>query len=238
MELRQRKRINNLPRFDSGVGNSSQSLFGTTQGIGGDITGLQAYRTQLTSLPTNSEINSIKAPKANTAHGASAGSNIAGNIGAIASMGNQDIAYTYNTFANPVQARDLMAGAGTSSSSIHGVNYQQQNNVNSDQLIKENNAEGLSNTLNMTAHGASAGMMVGGPIGGAIGGVLGLGLGLFNGFKRKSALRKAIWNANQLTQKKNIFARSGAYSEALQNDYYQDYGDTRSQLLNANRGKN
>lgn len=236
MELRQRKRINNIQKFNSGVGSSTQTLQGATQGIGGDLNGMQAYRTQLINTPMQSEINSINTSKAQSynMNAQTQQQSTGGMIGNIATMGNQDIAYTYNTIANPVQASDLMGKSGTSVGTIHGVNFQQQNDINDSQLLKENTAEGLSNTLNMMNHGAAAG----GPGWGAlIGGAAGLSLGLFNYFKRRSALKKAIWNANQLVQKKNIFARSGAYSEALQNDYYQDNGDTKNQLLNANRGK-
>lgn len=229
MELRQRKRISNLQKFNSGVGSSTQTLQGT-------VNGMQAYKTQITSLPTQSETKSMKLPSSSASKAGAKGGGGAG-IGSIASMGAQDLTYTLNTLTNPVQDSDLIAGAGTSTGSINGVNFQQQNYVDGGQLMKENKAEGISNTISMTGHGVTAGATIGGPIGAAIGGVLGLGLGLFNAGARRKALRKAIWNANQLTEKRNIFNRSGAYTESLQNQYYQDYGDTRNQILNANRGK-
>ena len=57
MELKQRKRINNIPKFNSGTNLSS-----SVKGIGGDITGMGAYKQQLTSLPTIKEINGMKTP--------------------------------------------------------------------------------------------------------------------------------------------------------------------------------
>ena len=73
MDLRQRKRINNLPKFNDGLSNSVNS-------IGGDITGLQAYKTQLTSTPQKFEINSMRSPKFN------ANANAGVNTGSIMSQ--------------------------------------------------------------------------------------------------------------------------------------------------------
>ena len=55
MELKQRKKINNIPKFNNGIDLSS-----SVNGIGGDITGIGAYKKQLTSLPTIKEINGMK----------------------------------------------------------------------------------------------------------------------------------------------------------------------------------
>lgn len=58
MDLRQRKRINNIPKFNSGTGSLSDSI----NGIGGDITGLNQYNTNITSIPTQSDINNMRGP--------------------------------------------------------------------------------------------------------------------------------------------------------------------------------
>ena len=57
MELKQRKKINNIPKFNSGTNLSS-----SVNGIGGDITGMGSYKQQLTSSPTIKEINGMKTP--------------------------------------------------------------------------------------------------------------------------------------------------------------------------------
>ena len=57
MELKQRKRINNLRKFDDG-----KNLSDSVKGIGGDVTGTNTYKQQLTSLPTKTEINGMKTP--------------------------------------------------------------------------------------------------------------------------------------------------------------------------------
>ena len=58
MDLRQRKRINNIPKFNSGTGSLSDSI----NGIGGDITGLNQYKTNITSIPTQADINNMRSP--------------------------------------------------------------------------------------------------------------------------------------------------------------------------------
>lgn len=58
MDLRQRKRINNIPKFNSGTGSLSDSI----NGISGDITGLNQYKTNITSIPTQADINNMRGP--------------------------------------------------------------------------------------------------------------------------------------------------------------------------------
>lgn len=70
MDLRQRKRINNIPKFNTGTGSLSDSI----NGIGGDITGLNQYKTNITSIPTQADINNMRGPgKINIGFGPIAG---------------------------------------------------------------------------------------------------------------------------------------------------------------------
>lgn len=70
MDLRQRKRINNIPKFNSGTGSLSDSI----NGIGGDVTGLNQYKTNITSIPTQADINNMRGPgKINIGFGPIAG---------------------------------------------------------------------------------------------------------------------------------------------------------------------
>lgn len=70
MDLRQRKRINNIPKFNTGTGSLSDSI----NGIGEDITGLNQYKTNITSIPTQADINNMRGPgKINIGFGPIAG---------------------------------------------------------------------------------------------------------------------------------------------------------------------
>ena len=78
MELKQRKKINNIPKFNNGIDLSS-----SVKGIGGDITGIGAYKKQLTSLPTIKEINGMKTPSISLGGGAFSNVNAGTVTGAV-----------------------------------------------------------------------------------------------------------------------------------------------------------
>lgn len=106
MELKQRKRIqNSLPRFNGGLSSSISN-------IGGDITGLQSYQKQLTSMPTNQEINSIKTPT-NTYSFDWKGSAVSG-ANAVGDLLSQ------NSKFNNSAARDIKTYGGTVAQMIPG----------------------------------------------------------------------------------------------------------------------
>jgi hypothetical protein len=72
---------------------------------------------------------------------------------------------------------------------------------------------------------------LGGLIGGAAGAVLGAGLGAFtNGIMRDKA-KKEIDLAERMIGRGNLFNQNQAGSTAIQNEYLQEYGDTRNQSL-------
>lgn len=137
-----------------------------------------------------------------------------------------------------------MTEAGTSQGSINGVQYEQQNAIDSVKAEEDLKAENSSNTMKSVGGGAAAGAAIGmcfGPIGGAIGAVAGgiLG-GVFGGAaakKRAAMLRQKIYNGQQKTLRTNIYNRTGAQSTAMQQDYANKYGDTHDDILYANNGK-
>ena len=87
---------------------------------------------------------------------------------------------------------EIVNNAGQSNNSVMGVNYQEQNVVDGSQELKEQDSKGLSNTASSTVSGAAAGAKVGGVWGGVIGGVIGLGSGLFGWLGGKSKLKRRI----------------------------------------------
>ncbi len=93
------------------------------------------------------------------------------------------------------------------------------------------NSSGLSNTMGSTVSGAQAGASIAGPLGAVVGGAAGLVTGLFGLGSSKRKLQKRLHDARQLTSRTNTFNRSGAMSTGLQNEYYQDYGNTQDDVL-------
>ena len=238
MELRQRKRINNLPKFDGGT-----DLAGSIKGIGGDITGLNTYKQKLTSLPTKAEINGMKTPGKSLlgsgGGGVSAGtvtSAVNGTLGVISGFNQQQAAVKGQS--------ELFGMSGQRTDQAFGVNYQAQNDIDKSQAMADISASNTSNTLAMTGSGAAAGAAIGSVvpgvgtlIGGAAGAIIGGIAGLFGGKKARERQRRRIQNAQQNANLINQVNRSAAASEGLQQQYYMDNGTTYDDLLYANRGK-
>lgn len=232
MELRQRKRINNLPKFNPGKPDLSSSI----NSIGGDITG---FRSRITGLPSKSEIASIKVPSNIGASGVGAGtvtSALNGTLGVISGFNQQQAAVKGQG--------ELFSMSGQRTDQAFGINYQAQNDIDKSQAMADISASNKANTLAMTGSGAAAGAAIGSVvpgvgtlIGGAAGAIIGGIAGLFGGRKARERQRKRIQNAQQNANLINQVNRSSAASEGLQQQYYMDNGTTYDDLLYANRGK-
>ena len=120
---------------------------------------------------------------------------------------------------------ELMANAGTQNRSIGGIGYIRQNYANDSQVMSGINKSGLSSTVSGVASGASAGAAFG-PWGAAAGAVIGGIAGLVGWGTSKSAQRKRLNNARQLTGRINTGNQAGAMTTALQQNYYSQNGNT------------
>lgn len=240
MELKQRKKINNIPKFNNGIDLSS-----SVNGIGGDITGIGAYKQQLTSLPTIKEINGMKTPSTSLGAGG-AFSNV--NAGTVTGAANGTIGMIqgYNSMQNAVKGTDrLINYSGQRTDQAFGVNYQAYNDINKQKAMSDISASNTTNTLAMTGSGAVAGAAigtaivpgVGSLIGGAAGAVVGLFGGLFGSKKARERQRRKIFNAQQKVNLVNQINQSSAATEGLTQQYYLDNGNTYDDVLYANRGK-
>ena len=125
----------------------------------------------------------------------------------------------------------MMSDAGTSEGSVMGINYTRQNSIDSGKYESEVNSSGLGNTMGSTVSGAQAGASIAGPWGAVAGGAIGLVSGLVGWGSSKRKLQKRLHDVKQLTSRTNTFNRSGAMSTGLQNEYYQDYGNTQDDVL-------
>lgn len=237
MELKQRKKINNMPKFNNGIDLSS-----SVKGIGGDITGLNTYKQQLTSVPTRIEVNGMRTPgklSLNSGGGISAGAvtgAVNGTIGMIQG---------YNSMQDAVKGTDeLMAYSGQRTDQAFGVNYQAQNDINRQKAMSDISKSNRNATLGMVGSGAAAGAAIGSAIpgvgtliGGAVGAITGLFGGLFGSKKAKKRQRRKIFNAQQKVNLVNQVNQSSAATEGLTQQYYLDNGNTYDDVLYANRGK-
>lgn len=236
MELKQRKKINNIPKFNNGI-----DLSNSVKGIGGDITGMGSYKQQLTSLPTIKEINGMKTPS--TSLGAGGGISAGSVTGAV--NGVMGMIQGYNSMQNAVKGTDeLMAYSGQRTDQSFGVNYQAQNDINRQKAMDDISKSNRDATLGMVGSGAAAGAAIGSVvpgvgtlIGGAVGAITGLFGGLFGSKKAKERQRRKIFNAQQKVNLINQVNQSSAATKGLTQQYYLDNGNTYDDVLYANRGK-
>lgn len=234
MELKQRKKINNIPKFNNGIDLSS-----SVKGVGGDITGLNTYKQQLTSVPTRMEVNGMRTP--GNLSLSSGGSGIrTGAVNGIIGM-----IQGYNSMQNAVKGTDeLMAYSGQRTDQTFGVNYQAQNDINRQKAMDDISKSNRNATLGMVGSGAAAGAAIGSAIpgvgtliGGAVGAITGLFGGLFGSKKARERQRRKIFNAQQKVNLINQVNQSSAATEGLTQQYYLDNGNTYDDVLYANRGK-
>lgn len=239
MELKQRKKINNIPKFNNGIDLSS-----SVKGIGGDITGIGAYKQQLTSSPTIKEINGMKTPSTSLGGGALSNVNAGTVTGAV--NGTLGIISGFNQQQAAVKDQSGLFGmSGQRTDQAFGVNYQAQNDINKRQAMADISASNTTNTLAMTGSGAAAGAAigtaivpgVGSLIGGAAGAIVGLFGGLFGGKKARKRQHRKIFNAQQNANLINQVNQSSAATEGLTQQYYLNNGNTYDDVLYANRGK-
>lgn len=238
MELKQRKKINNIPKFNNGIDLSS-----SVKGVGGDITGLNTYKQQLTSVPTRMEVNGMRTP-GNLSLSSGGGGISTGTVtGAV--NGTIGMIQGYNSMQSAVKGTDeLMAYSGQRTDQAFGANYQAQNDINRQKAMDDISKSNKNATLGMVGSGAAAGAAIGSAIpgvgtliGGAVGAITGLFGGLFGSKKARERQRRKIFNAQQKVNLINQVNQSSAATEGLTQQYYLDNGNTYDDVLYANRGK-
>lgn len=238
MELKQRKRINNIPKFNGGT-----DLAGSIKGIGGDVTGIGTYKQQLTSVPTKIEVNGMRTPGKSLLSSGGGGVSAGAVTGAV--NGTLGMINGYNSMQDAVKgSNELMAYSGQRTDQAFGVNYQAQNDINRQKAMEDISKSNRNATLGMVGSGAAAGAAIGScfpglgtVIGGAAGAIVGLFGGLFGSKKARERQRRKVFNAQQKVNLINQVNQSSAATEGLTQQYYLDNGNTYDDVLYANRGK-
>ena len=205
MGLKQRKRIKNMSMYEDGKDDSKDDEGGKDGSKDGSITPDKYTQPAQNSLESK---------------------------GLAGLQGATSIATNFMKQNSSVPTGDqMMAEYGTSEGSVMGINYTRQNSIDSGKYESEVNSSGLGNTMSSTVSGASAGASIAGPWGAVAGGAIGLVSGLVGWGSSKRKLQKRLHDVKQLTSRTNTFNRSGAMSTGLQNEYYQDYGNTQDDVL-------
>lgn len=251
MELKQRKKINNMPKFNNGIdskvgfgqqyqANDLTSMIGGNSPSGSAIAGAG-------SSSASFNIGQTPASRWNPKGGvqASGGGGISAGTVSGAVNGTIGMIQGYNSMQNAVKGTDeLMAYSGQRTDQTFGVNYQAQNDINRQKAMDDISKSNKNATLGMVGSGAAAGAAIGSAIpgvgtliGGAVGAITGLFGGLFGSKKARERQRRKIFNAQQKVNLINQVNQSSAATEGLTQQYYLDNGNTYDDVLYANRGK-
>ena len=251
MELKQRKKINNMPKFNNGIdskvgfgqqyqANDLTSMIGGNAPAGSAIAGAG-------SSSASFNIGQTPALRWNPKGGvqAAGGGEISSSTVTGAVNGTIGMIQGYNSMQNAVKGTDeLMAYSGQRTDQAFGVNYQAQNDINRQKAMDDISKSNRNATLGMVGSGAAAGAAIGSAIpgvgtliGGAVGAITGLFGGLFGSKKARERQRRKIFNAQQKVNLVNQVNQSSAATEGLTQQYYLDNGNTYDDVLYANRGK-
>ncbi len=251
MELKQRKKINNMPKFNDGIdqkvgfgqqyqANDLISMIGGNAPTGSAIAGAG-------SSSASFNIGQKPFSKWNPKGGVQAAGGGGVGTGAVTGAVNGTIGMIqgYNSMQDAVKGADeLMAYSGQRTDQTFGVNYQAQNDINRQKAMDDISKSNKNATLGMVGSGAAAGAAIGSVvpgvgtlIGGAVGAITGLFGGLFGSKKARERQRRKIFNAQQQVNLINQVNQSSAATEGLTQQYYLDNGNTYDDVLYANRGK-
>lgn len=251
MELKQRKKINNMPKFNNGIdskvgfgqqyqANNLTNMIGGNAPSGSAIAGAGSSSASFNIGQTPASKWNSKGVVQTAGGGGISSSTVTGAVNGIIGM-----IQGYNSIQNAVKGTDeLMAYSGQRTDQAFGVNYQAQNDINRQKAMDDISKSNKNATLGMVGSGAAAGASIGSVIpgvgtliGGAVGAITGLFGGLFKSKKAKERQRRKVFNAQQKVNLINQVNQSSAATEGLTQQYYLDNGNTYDDVLYANRGK-
>lgn len=255
MELKQRKKINNLPKFDIGQDayNQFKQQFSINKPLQfGGSSGIRNGSGGNFNLSTGNAIQDARNKIGSLTYSKSAAGSTGGGLGGVSAgtvtgavNGTIGMIQGYNSMQDAVKGTDeLMAYSGQRTDQAFGVNYQAQNDINRQKVMSDISKSNRNATLGMVGSGAAAGAAIGSVvpgvgtlIGGAVGAITGLFGGLFGGKKARKRQRRKVFNAQQQVNLINQANQSSAATEGLTQQYYLDNGNTYDDVLYANRGK-
>lgn len=251
MELKQRKKINNISKFNNGI--DSKVGFGQqyqANGLASMICGNAPAGSAIAGVGSSSasfNIGQTPASKWNSKGVVQTAGGSGISTGAVTGAVNGTIGMIqgYNSMQNAVKGTgELMAYSGQRTDQAFGVNYQAWNDINKQKAMDDISKSNKNATLGMVGSGAAAGAAIGSAIpgvgtliGGAVGAITGLFGGLFGSKKARKKQRRKIFNAQQNVNLINQVNQSSAATEGLTQQYYLDNGNTYDDVLYANRGK-
>ena len=227
MELKQRKQISNIPKYEDGkisFGLATFNNMGSTINPNGINFGSQGVAIPLDIPKTVNIPNTIDASKAYSANKSNPGS--VGNAANIITTGVNFVGAGINDFQMDRKTGEIISDAGGMNINAGGFSWRKQNAVDEGKEMSDLHKQNVSNTLGSMGKGAAFGAAIGSIfpgagniIGGAIGAIAGLGLGLLGGGSRHKKMRKQLFAARKQIENNNNMAFAGAQSDYLAQQY-------------------
>lgn len=166
------------------------------------------------------------------------------NAAGILSSGINMYSSVRDAFGDVKSSDQIMNESGSGYGSVNGFKYEKLNDINGDPQRAEVKSQNTRTTLATVGSGAALGATIGstlGPVGGVVGGVIGavggLITGIFAGGHRKRKLERRLREAEIRKTNINDYNLSSAQSDYMTNDYYNQNGDTRDDMLTFKNGK-
>ena len=244
MELKYRKLIQSgqLKRFDGGTdfATDKQNYYNSTQPM--DMRLQQIPSTNIAPKPNvpnkiqttfnTQNPNGVDSTGTETNKTSSPSYFNAQNLSAAAS----DINNAFNMIYNQPSAGQIVSDTGTSNSNILGINYKRFNTVDRKTYMKNWEHQAVLGTNNAIYNGVTTGAAAGGGWGALAGLIIGGGIGIGSSLIGRSKLKKNLAKAEKRITALNIYNRSDAFTQGLQNKYYSENGNSGT-IFSANRGK-
>lgn len=166
------------------------------------------------------------------------------NAAGILSSGINMYSSVRDAFGDVKSSDQIMNESGSGYGSVNGFKYEKLNDINGDPQRAEVKSQNTRTTLATVGSGAALGATIGstlGPVGGVVGGAIGavggLITGIFAGGHRKRKLERRLREAEIRKTNINDYNLSSAQSDYMINDYYNQNGDTRDDMLTFKNGK-
>lgn len=227
MELKQRKQISNIPKYEDGkisFGLATFNNMGATVNKAGINFGSQGVAIPLDIPKTVNIPNTIDASKAYSANKSNPGS--IGNAANIITSGVNFVGAGINDFQMDRKTGEIISDAGSTNINAGGFSWRKQNAVDEGKEMSDLHKQNVSNTLGSMGTGAAFGASIGSifpgigtVLGGAVGAIAGLGLGLLGGGSRHKKMRKQLFAARKQIENNNNMAFAGAQSDYLAQQY-------------------
>lgn len=230
MELKQRKQINNIPKYEEGKISFNPNDGVQWMSVNDTFKPFKISPVKINPISLPNRIDASAAYTYNMKNPAkyksSNSDTISSNAANIITTGVNFVGAGINDFQMDRKTGEIMSDAGSTDINAGGFSWRKQNAVDEGKEMSDLHKQNVSNTLGSMGAGAAFGASIGSifpgvgtVLGGAVGAIAGLGLGLLGGGSRHKKMRKQLFAARKQIENNNNMAFAGAQSDYLAQQY-------------------